>query len=51
MRKKIKMWGKSAVIVLTKEDLEGYGVNPGDFINFEFINQEILDERMKKIVE
>lgn len=33
MRKEIKQWGDSAVIVLTKEDLKAYDLEVGDFID------------------
>ena len=33
MRKQIKKWGESAVIVLTKEDLIGYDLKIGDIVD------------------
>jgi len=35
MRKQIKKWGSSAVIVLTKEDLEVYKLAIGKIIDIE----------------
>lgn len=33
MRKEIKKWGDSVVIVLTKEDLKVYDLKAGDFVD------------------
>jgi antitoxin component of MazEF toxin-antitoxin module len=37
VRKEIKEWGNSAVIVLTKEDLSLYGLKVGDIIELDDI--------------
>ena len=34
MKKKIKEWGNSAVLVFTKEDLDLYDIDIGDIIEF-----------------
>lgn len=33
MRKEIKQWGNSAVIILTTEDLKVYDLKAGDFVD------------------
>jgi len=33
MRKQIKKWGGSAVVVFTKEDLKGYDLKIGDIVD------------------
>lgn len=37
MRKEIKQWGDSAVIVLTREDLKLYGLQIGDIVELDDI--------------
>lgn len=33
MRKEIKQWGNSAVLVLSTEDMKAYGLEIGDFVD------------------
>ena len=40
MRKEIKKWGESAVIVLPKEELKLYGLSIGDIIEVTIIKYE-----------
>lgn len=35
MRKIIKKWGDSFVVVLSKEDMESYGLEEGEVIEFD----------------
>ena len=43
MKKKIKQWGHSLVIVLTKEDIDLYGLKVGDVLELD----EMLWEKGK----
>jgi antitoxin component of MazEF toxin-antitoxin module len=45
MKKKIKKWGNSLVIVFTKEDEEVYGLVEGDVINIEDM---LIQKKRKK---
>lgn len=46
MRKEIKQWGDSAVIVFTKEDLKVYNLQPGDIIDIsDIVKVKSLIER------
>ena len=35
MKKRIKTWGSSLVIVFTKDDIDLYGIKEGDVINMD----------------
>lgn len=47
MRKQIKQWGDSAVIVLTKEDLKLYGLQIGDIVELDDIVKIQRGEKKK----
>jgi antitoxin component of MazEF toxin-antitoxin module len=48
MIKKIKTWGNSAVIVLTKEDLELYQLNEDDIVDLTIIKiREVKNGKIK----
>jgi|AntAceMinimDraft_18_1070375.scaffolds.fasta_scaffold20314_3 antitoxin component of MazEF toxin-antitoxin module len=47
MRKKIKKWGNSLVIVFTKEEQEIFGLVEGDIINLE----EMIFQKVKKEIK
>lgn len=48
MRKQIKKYGNSLVIVFTKEEQELYGIKEGDKIDLDFLEQSQKENEKEK---
>ena len=49
MRKRIKKWGNASGILLSREDLELYGLKIGDIVDLEFVKVNKSIQKKKPV--